>query len=52
MLENPVFEQEYWSRTAEGILKIGHDSFRIKKWLLYYDQSYYDKMNYCLQIFK
>ena len=26
MSENPDFEQDYWSRTAEGIYKIGHDS--------------------------
>ena len=52
MLENPVFEQDYWSRTTEGIYKIGQDSFRLMKWLFCYDRSYYDKMNYCLQIFK
>ena len=33
MLENPIFEQDYWSRTALGIYKIGHDSFRLMKWL-------------------
>ena len=33
MLENPDFEQKYWSRTAEGVYKIGHDSIRILKWL-------------------
>ena len=46
MLENPDFEQDYWSRTAEGIYKIGHDSIRIMKWLIFYDRSYYDNMNY------
>ena len=28
MLKNPDFEQNYWSRTATGIYKIGHDSIR------------------------
>ena len=28
MFMNPNFEQDYWSRTAEGIYKIGHDSIR------------------------
>ena len=46
MLENPDFEQNYWSRTAEAIYKIGHDSIRLMKWLIYYDRSFYDKMNY------
>ena len=26
LLKNPDFEQNYWSRTATGIYKIGHDS--------------------------
>ena len=26
MLLNPNFDQNYWSRTAEGIYKIGHGS--------------------------
>ena len=33
LLENPDFEQDYWSRTAIGVYKIGHDSNRIMKWL-------------------
>ena len=37
MLENPNFEQDYWSRTAMSI--------RLTKWLIYYDRSYYDDMN-------
>ena len=45
MLENPDFEQDYWSRTAEGIYKIGHDSIRLRKWLIYLDRCYYDIMN-------
>ena len=27
------FEQDYYSRTATGIYKIGHKSIRIMKWL-------------------
>ena len=46
MIENPDFEQNYWSRTAEGIYKIGHDSIGLMKWLIYYDRSYHDHMNY------
>ena len=33
MLENSDFEQDYWSRTADGIYKIGHDSARLMKWI-------------------
>ena len=46
MLENLDFEQDFWSRTAERICKKGHDSIRLKKWLLYYDRSYYDNLKY------
>ena len=46
MLENPNFEQNYWSRTATGIYKIGHDSIRLMKWISYYDRSYYENINY------
>ena len=35
MLENPDFEQEYWSRAAKAINKIGHDSIRLMKWLIF-----------------
>ena len=35
MLEFPDFEQDYWSRTAEGIYKIAHDSIRLMKWICY-----------------
>ena len=31
--EIPDFSNDYWSRTAEGVYKIGHDSFRLMKWL-------------------
>ena len=46
MLQNPDFEQEYWSRTAENIYKIEHVIIRLMKWLIYYDQSYHDNLNY------
>ena len=46
MLENLGFEQDYWSRTAEGIDRFGHDSIRLMKWLIYYNRRYYDIMNY------
>ena len=36
MLENPEFEQDIYSRTATGIHKIGHDSIRLMKWLVYF----------------
>ena len=46
MLENSDFEQNYWSRTATGFYKNGHDSIRIKKWICYYDRSYNENINY------
>ena len=46
MLLNPDFEQTYWSRTATGIYKIGHDSIRLMKWICYYDRSFYENINY------
>ena len=46
MLENPDFEQEYWSRTAIGIYEIGHDSKRLAKWLAYYDRSYHENLRF------
>ena len=46
MLENSDFEQNYWSRTGEGIYKVGHDSIRLMKWICYYDRSYYENINY------
>ena len=46
MLKNPDFEQNYWSRTAKGIYRIGHDSVRLMKWICYYDRSYYENINY------
>ena len=46
LLKNPNFEQNYWSRTATGIYKLGHDSIRLMKWICYYDRSYYENINY------
>ena len=46
MIKNPDFEQNYWSRTAKGIYRIGHDSIRLVKWICYYDRSYYENINY------
>ena len=46
MLENSAFELNYWSRTATGIYKIGHDSIRLMKWICYYDRSYSEHINY------
>ena len=46
MLKNPGFEQDYWSKIANGVYKIGHKSFRLIKWISYYDRSYYEKINY------
>ena len=46
LLKNTNFEQDYWSRTAEGIYKIGHDSIRSMKGVCYYDRFYYENINY------
>ena len=46
MIENPNFEQDYYSRTAIGIYQIGHDSIRILKWMAFYDRSYHENINY------
>ena len=46
MLESPIFEQIFWSRTAIGLYKIGHDSIRLMKWICFYDRSYYENINY------
>ena len=46
IIKNPDFEQNYWSRTATGIYKIGHDSIRLMKFICYYDRSYYENINY------
>ena len=44
--EYPDFGKDYWSRTAKGVFEIGHVSIRLKKWLIYYDGSHYDKLKY------
>ena len=46
MIKNPDFEQNYWSRTSIGFYKIGHDSFRLMKWICYYDRSCYENINF------
>ena len=46
MLQNSDFEQDLWSRTAEGIYKIGPDSIRLMKSICYYDRSQYENVNY------
>ena len=46
MLKNSDYEQNYWSRAAIGVYKIGHDSIRLMKWTCYYDRSYYENKNY------
>ena len=46
MIKNTDFEQDYWSRTASGIYKIGQDSIRLMKWICYYDRSHYENLNY------
>ena len=45
MIENPDFEQNHWSRTAEGIYEIAHDSIRLMKRICYYDRSPYENVN-------
>ena len=44
MLINHNFEQNCWSKTANGIYKIGHDSIRFMKCICYYDRSYYENI--------
>ena len=46
LLENPDFEQDYLSKTAQGIYKIGYESFRLMKRVIYHDRSDYDNMKY------
>ena len=46
MTESHDFEQNHWSRSAEGIDKIGYDGIRLMKWICYYDRSYYEKINF------
>ena len=46
MLKNPDFEQNKYSVTSTGTYKIGHVSIRLKKWICYYDRSYYENITY------
>ena len=46
MLLSPNFEQDYWSEAATGIKKIGHDSFRLMKWICCFDRSFYENIIY------
>ena len=46
MLENPDFEEIFWSKAAEGIYQIGHGSIRLMKRLIYYDRFFRDNLNY------
>ena len=46
MNENPEFEQNYYSRTAEGNYKLGQDIIRLMNWLAHYDRSYHVIINY------
>ena len=42
MNERPAFKQNYYSRTAKDIYKIGHNSIRLMKRLVYYDRSHFE----------
>ena len=46
MLKNSDFQQNYWSKTARGVYKMGHDCKRLLKWICYHDRSYYENINY------
>ena len=46
MLLKPNFEQNKYSLTSKGLYKIGYDSIRLRKWICYYDRSYYENINY------
>ena len=46
MIKNSDFEQDCWSRTAQGVYKKGHDSIRLMKWICYYDRSFYETIKY------
>ena len=34
------FEQNYYSRTAKGIYRIGHNGARFFNWMAYYEKHY------------
>ena len=43
MILNDDFGQKYYSRTAESINKIRHDSIQLRKCSALYDKSHYEK---------
>ena len=46
MTESPDFEQNHYSIYSTGVYKIAQNSFRLMKWICYYDRSYYENLNY------
>ena len=46
MIKNPYSEQNHYSKISKCINKTGHDSFRIMKWLAFYDRSYCENIKY------
>ena len=46
MNETQYLEQKYYSRTAKGVCKIGHDSIRLMKRVCYHDRSVYENIIY------
>ena len=47
MNENQDFEENYYySRKATRIYKVGVDSFRLMKWICYFDRFYHENRNY------
>ena len=46
MIINLDCEQNYYSRTATGLYKIGQCSIRIMKKLAYSEGSFYENINY------
>ena len=42
---DPDFEQNYFSLTAKGIYRLGHDSIRLLIWIAYYDE-YFEIIDY------
>ena len=43
---NPDFEQNYYSKTAEGKYQFEQVSIRIMKWIAYRNQFEHEKINY------
>ena len=46
MFEFPDIEPKCNSITSTGIYRIGHDFISLLKWLIGYDRSCYDNLNY------